>query len=171
MKKLKIAVIVVACLVVVAVGGFGFIYSGLYNVSAIPPDDPVTTWVASTTLDHSVARHARGIEPPALCDARLLSEGQGLYVADCASCHGDATQPPSGVGKGLRPSPPLLRETAKDWTPAELYWIVKNGIRMTGMPAWGGSYSDQDLWRVVAYTAQLPDLAAKSAPRASKPSH
>ncbi len=171
MKKLKIALVVVACLIVVAAGGIGFLYSGLYNVSAIPPDDPVTTWVASTTMDHSVARHARGIKPPPLSGAGLIAEGQGLYADDCASCHGDATAPPSGVGKGLRPSPPLLRESAKDWTPAELYWIVKNGIRMTGMPAWGVSYSDQDLWRVVAYTATLPDLAAKSAPPPSKPSH
>src|SRR3546814_5639660 len=63
------------------------------------------------------------------------------------------------MGKGTNPAPPELSETVHKWTPAELFWIVKYGLKMTGMPAWGPTHRDDELWAITAFLLRLPELS------------
>ena len=145
--------------VVVGVVGVGFVYSGMYNVSAVPPDGRLVEWVMGTTMDHSVARHAESIQPPRLDDPAMYRLGFQHYREMCVECHGAPGIDIGDTGQGLRPDPPELVESAGDWTPGQLFWITKNGVRMTGMPAWGATHSDDKIWAIVAFTRRLPKLS------------
>jgi hypothetical protein len=80
----------------------------------------------------------------------------------CKSCHGAPGYPAEAVGKGMNPPPPDLKESASEMTPAELFWVTKQGIKMTGMPSWGATHDDEDLWAVVAFMKELPNIDAAS---------
>jgi mono/diheme cytochrome c family protein len=64
------------------------------------------------------------------------------------------------IHKGLQPEPPELYEGLDEWKPNELFWIVKNGVKMTGMPAWGPTHSDEKIWAIVAFLEKLPHMNA-----------
>lgn len=146
-------------LIAVAVAGLIYIFSGSYNVAATVPHGWLDGWVLNTVMETSVHSHARGITAPPLSDAALIDRGFRQFNENCVMCHGAPGVDYSDVGKGLTPEPPVLSDAVKDWSPAELFWIVKNGIKMTGMPAWGASRSDQDLWAIVAFLERLPTLS------------
>jgi mono/diheme cytochrome c family protein len=133
------------------------IYSGIYNVAAIRPAGAAETWFFGTIADRSVARHARGIRVPALTDAAMIQRGNVRYHELCAACHGAPDAPPAPMAKGLNPSPPNLAASAHELSPATLFWVTKNGIRMTGMPAWGASQSDAQIWDLIAYMETMPN--------------
>ena len=137
----------------------GFIYSGLYNVGASEPHWGLTRWLMSTAMERSVQHHARGIEVPPLDDPALVESGFDHYRNMCVGCHGAPGAQTWEGGEGLNPEPPKLAETVPGWTPAELYWITKNGIKMTGMPAWSETHDDQALWAIVAFLEKLPELS------------
>lgn len=143
-------------IIVLGILGIAFIYSGIFDVAANYPDKAPVAWVLSTTMDHSVKRHAAGIKALALDDPKMAQAGFGLYRRSCAGCHGAP-----GIRKmarGFNPEPPELTEAAADWKANELFWITKNGVRMSGMPAWGGSHSDKEIWEIVAFTQKLPSM-------------
>jgi mono/diheme cytochrome c family protein len=108
-----------------------------------------------------MARRAQAVSVPRLDDERRRLAGAGDYDAMCAGCHGAPGREPGAVGKGLNPAPPDLAESASHLTDAELFWVTKHGIRMTGMPAWGATHSDHDLVWVVAFIRELPRLEAE----------
>lgn len=135
------------------------IYMGVYDVSAARPEGSLTHWALSTTMDHSVKRHADGIVVPSLDDSTLLGVGFDHYSEMCVSCHGSPAGGKSEAGRGLNPSAPDLSEAARDWKPAELYWIIKNGIKMTGMPAFGPTHDEHELWAMVAFVQKLPGMS------------
>ncbi len=136
-----------------------FIYSGVYNVAATAPHTRLTEWVLSTAMKHSVRRHARGIKPPPLSDSSLAQRGFHHYREMCVTCHGAPGASPSEIGKGLNPHAPELSEEVQEWTEAELYWITKHGIKMSGMPAFGPTHDEDELWAIVAFLKQLPSLS------------
>jgi len=156
----------------VAAAGLVAVYSGLIDVGATNPHYPFTRWLLETTMDRSVRVHARGIEPPPLEDPRLVRDGFRHYREMCVGCHLAPGVTSSEIRKGLMPEAPVLQEVVEEWTPAELFWIIKNGVRMTGMPAWGVTHNDELLWDIVAFLRKLPELTAdqyqtlvKSAPK------
>jgi mono/diheme cytochrome c family protein len=151
-----VGIIVLIVIVVVAVSIF--VYSGIANVSAIPPDSRPVAWLLDTAMAHSVQRHARSIQVPPLDDPAMVKVGFAHYREMCAGCHGAPGINEGETAQGLRPSPPRLTETAGDWKPNELFWITKNGVRMTGMPAWGITHTDDDIWAIVSFTRKLPTL-------------
>jgi mono/diheme cytochrome c family protein len=156
--------IILGILVVVALlmlGAAVFAYSGLYNVAASSPHNALTAWLLSTTVDASVARRAAGVEVPDLSDPELKLAGASAFDAMCAICHGAPGRERGALGRGLNPLPPELDHAATDMTPAELFWVTRNGIRFTGMPAWGPTHSDQQLWSLVAFMVELPNLDAQ----------
>lgn len=136
----------------------GFAYSGLYNVSAISPHSGITDWLLSTTSHASIERRAREVEVPNLEDQALAMAGINDFDSMCAGCHGAPGREPEAIGRGLNPPAPDLAEEAAELTPAELFWVTKNGIRMTGMPAWGATHDDDSIWPVVAFMRKLPGL-------------
>ncbi len=145
-------------LVIGVLAGFFVVYTGAYNVSARYSDRPVVATMFDTTMTRSVERNAAGIRAPNLDDPDIVRRGFSHYQGTCAQCHGAPGVPIGDIGKGLRPDPPELMDTADDWKPNELFWLTKNGIRMTGMPAWGPTHSDAALWSIVAFVRKLPAM-------------
>ncbi|QBQ55158.1 c-type cytochrome [Nitrosococcus wardiae] len=134
------------------------VFSGYFNVAATEPHTPPGRWLLSTTMTQSVRYHAQAIKAPPLGEAVQLADGFRHYQAHCETCHGAPGVPPGKVGKGLTPEPPELDEAASHWSAEELFWIIKHGIRMTGMPAWGVSFSEEKLWALVAFVQELPEI-------------
>lgn len=141
-----------------AVGGLAFLYSGLYDVAATAPDWPVTGWALETVRTRSIETHAAGIPvPPGLDDPAKLLIGTEHFAAHCAVCHGAPGVPKGDIAHGLNPQPPDLTHASDHYTPPELFWILKHGIKMTGMPSWS-DHSDAELWATVAFLEKLPGM-------------
>ena len=130
------------------------IYGGRYNVSALEPHHPIMAWVLHTTMETSVRHHAEAIVPPANLPARA-SQGFQDFDEMCVQCHGAPGKERGEVGQGLRPQPPSLVDAAQRWRPSEIFWIVKNGVHMTGMPAFGPTHDDQRIWDIIAFVGSL----------------
>ena len=139
----------------------GIIYSGIIDPSAISPHSSLARWALSKTMHVSVKRRASKIEVPEFTDEMRLA-GANDFNSMCAGCHGAPGQEPEAMGKGLNPAPPDLAESAEQATAAELFWVTKNGVKMTGMPAWGETHDDASIWPVVAFITTLPDLDAEA---------
>ena len=138
----------------------GFAYSGIYDVSASSSHSGIVTWLLSTTSHASIERHAKGVEVPDLEDDDLALAGVNDFNGMCVGCHGAPGQDLEAMGQGLNPPPPDLAESAMEMSPAELFWVTKHGIKMTGMPAWGATHDDAAIWPVVAFITKLPELDA-----------
>lgn len=176
---------IIAALVVYTVVGlvlglfaaFLVIYSGTFNVAATVEDSAPLRWVLISTREASVRRYARVIEAPRLDGKQQVENGSRLFRDQCKMCHTIPGEKPTMMSEGLNPQAPPLAELVSDMNDAELYWVTKNGIRFTGMPAWAVSHKDQDLWDVVAFmrasaTMRAADYEALdqrlSAPREAK---
>lgn len=159
---MKLIGLVAALVGVVILGGLAFIYSGRYNVAATRPHTPLVYWVLEKAMEQSVRRRARGIEAPPLENTDLVEKGFRLYTELCETCHGAPGVPPSGIGLGIMPTAPYLMETTRKWTPAELYWIIKYGIKMTAMPSWRPTQDERDIWALVAFLQELPALSPQA---------
>ncbi len=157
MKTLTTTIIAIAIAVIAVVS---FAYSGIYDVSAGSSHSSIVNWLLSTTSHASIERQAKGIEVPNLSDDVLARAGVNDFNSMCAGCHGAPGQDPEAMGQGLSPPPPDLSESAAKMSPAELFWVTKNGIKMTGMPAWGVTHDDDAIWPVVAFITRLPELNA-----------
>jgi len=144
-----------------SLAGFAVLYSGVYDVAATKQHSALLYWILDTGLRSSVRQRAGGISVPALSDTALIENGFRCFRDHCVQCHGAPGVAPDDVGKGLLPLPNNLVQTAREWPPAELYWVSKYGIRMTGMPAWGYRLADQELWAIVAFLKHMPLLAPK----------
>ena len=156
-----IAAILIAGVVVV-LGGFALIYSGLYDVAATAPHWPVTRWALETARARSIKAHAAGVVAPSgLGDPATILIGVEHFAAHCAVCHGAPGVPKGDIARGLFPSPPDLAKAAPLYSPAELFWILKHGIKMTGMPAWN-DHSDEELWATVAFLEKLPGMTEQA---------
>jgi mono/diheme cytochrome c family protein len=152
-----LALLLIAVLIGV-LGASASIYAGIYDVAATEPHWPVTTWLLETARTRSIKAHAAGIEVPVLDDPAKVVIGVGHYAAHCAVCHGAPGVPKGDIGRRLYPPAPDLAETVRRYTPAELFWIVKHGIKMSGMPAWT-DHSDDELWATVAFVEKLPGMS------------
>ena len=139
-------------------GGLGFIYAGSYDVAATAPHWQITHWVMETARVRSIKAHAAGIQaPPGFDEPAKIFIGVEHFAAHCAVCHGAPGVPKGDIGQGLYPPPPDLSKASQLYSPAELFWIVRNGIKMTGMPGWV-DHGDDELWATVAFLKRLPGL-------------
>lgn len=155
---MKILLSVIATLVVLAVGGTAFVYSGIYNVAADDPHNPIVRWAFSTTMHRSFAVRGSEIQPPPSYGPQLVSDGARLYESSCRMCHGAPGAAREDAAEGMRPSPPEYGHLAEHWSPGEIFWIVKHGIKMTGMPAWGSVRSDEEMWAIAAFVKEIPNV-------------
>jgi len=154
----KIILSVILTLAVLFVVFLVFIYSGWYNVSAMNEESGMMKWVLNTTMDNSVESRSDNISVPDLSDSLMIKEGFEHYNEMCASCHGAPGQNQSELSKGLNPPAPYLVKSANNIDTRELFWVTKNGIKMTGMPAWGKTHSDEKIWAIVAFMKTLPGM-------------
>ena len=151
--------VAVAGIALALLAGLLFVKSGLYDAGAAKRHTKFTEWLTHETMIHSVRRHANRIEAPVWTTDRELVAGFCSYEAHCVACHGAAGVARQQWVDGLEPQPPYLLDVTDTFTPAQLFWIAKHGIKMTGMPAWGESMSDREIWNVVAWleeSRQLP---------------
>jgi mono/diheme cytochrome c family protein len=148
----------VTALIILAIGAVAVAYSGVYNIAAGAPEPAVVQWFLTTTMHHSVQSHAQDVSAPVELTDQRARDGFRIYRDACVYCHGAPQQDPGDIGKGLNPKAPYLGDTVPGWTTAQLFWIVKNGIKMTGMAPYGESLKDDEIWNVVAFIRKLPEL-------------
>jgi cytochrome c553 len=139
--------------------GMAFAWSGLFNVAASSGHWAITSWLLHYVMRQSVATHALGIEVPLLEDPALVHLGAGHYASGCAPCHGAPGQERSPVAREMTPVPPYLAPRIEHWEPNELFWIVRHGVKFTGMPAWVALEREDEVWAMVAFLRQLPEMA------------
>lgn len=135
-----------------------FLYSGVYDMAATNPHSKLVRPLLLTLKRSSVKFHARHLEAPELEDSELIKRGFVLYRRNCVTCHGAPGEARSPVGKGLNPNPPPLERAAEDWTAAEVAWIVKNGLKMAGMPGFALGEEPRDLWALTAFVMRMNTL-------------
>ncbi len=139
--------------------GAAFVYSGVYDVSAVDQHLVPTYWLLYTNMQRSVKAHARHVAAPPLDDPRMARRGAALYREHCLRCHGAPGVAPERFALGMNPVPANLAHTSRTRSAAELFWTVKYGLKMTGMPAWEFRLREGELWDVVAFLQRLPELS------------
>jgi cytochrome c553 len=144
-----------------ALAGLLFAWSGLYNVAATAGHWPVTAWLLHFAMRNSVETHAMPVEAPPLADPALVERGAGHYETGCAPCHGAPGSPANRIPQNMLPEPPYLPAVVSEWSPEELFWIVKHGLKYTGMPAWPAQNRDDEVWAMTAFLLKSPDLSRR----------
>ncbi|UUP17999.1 c-type cytochrome [Nitratireductor thuwali] len=162
---------IVGTILVAIVVWLTVVYTGAYNVAASDPHFDAVRWSFDTTMHRSVANRAGGADLPENASEALLAEGAGHYAESCAHCHGGPGQEPAAWSRGMRPEPPHLVEAAIEWTGEEIHWIVSNGIKMTGMPAFGEHHSAEEITAIAAFVSALPGLSADDYSRLTGSAH
>ena len=157
-STLKTVVLTTLVLGAVAVGGLaGFAYSGNYNVGADDPHGALVYSALDVMRDRSVEARAAGLQPPSdVSDKIRIVQGAGNYAAMCAGCHLAPGVNSSELSAGLYPSPPNF--TRSNTGVAQAFWVIKHGIKASGMPAWGRSMDDDSMWSLAAFLQVLPTL-------------
>ena len=157
--RILAAVGALACLVGVAAAVFFF--GGYYSVAASSEDPAIVAWALGRVRAASIERHSDSTAPVSLSGRTVVAAGAREFAEyGCANCHGAPGGTWAKFSEGLRPSPPDLKEIVSQRTPAQLFWVVKNGINMTGMPSFGSAgASDEDLWEIVAFLKALPHVS------------
>ncbi len=154
---------VLVTLVALAAAGSALIMGGRVDVSADTPHSDTVYQLIETTRDRAIERAAAGLEVPGnLNDAERIRRGSGNYDAMCASCHLVPGQSDSEIRKGLYPQPPDLTQAsdAAGDRAARHFWVIKHGIKASGMPAWSkGGIEDDAIWDMVAFMQKMPTLS------------
>jgi len=158
MKYLLTAGIVLVCLGVAAII---FAWSGIYNIAATEHHWGITSSFIYMLRNRSIAAHSEDTQVPNLSDAKLREDGFPHYHETCRLCHGGPGYPSAEFAEGLYPSPPSMTSGSiqKALSDAEIYWIVKHGLKMTGMPAFGRTHDEEQLWGIVSIVEEIPRMS------------
>ena len=157
MKALKILALMIAAVAVVALAS---IYSGLFSFAADEPHWAITIRMIDMARERSIASAANSISAPDnLEDAKVIAAGAGEYAEMCVGCHLAPGMKDTEMRTGLYPRPPNLFEAGAARSAAQQFWIVKHGLKMSGMPAWGLTHDDARIWSMVAFVRKLPGLS------------
>ena len=155
-SSITVAVLALAALLVVV----GYVWSGSYDIGADSAHTRPVYSMLETLRERSIATRAGRLQPPAnLNDMALIRQGAGNYDAMCTGCHLGPGIEPTELSRGLYPAPPNLSK-AGEFVPSHHFWVIKHGIKASGMPAWGKSMGDEYIWGIVAFLRQLPKLDA-----------
>jgi len=149
-----------ALLLALLAAGLIVILTGGYNVAASEPHSALGEWALHTTFRNSVKGGASGLEPPATFSPAMIAAGAGEYKSMCQHCHGGVNADRDEWAEGMRPLPPMLAADADRWSAAEIFWLVKHGAKMTGMPAFGATHDDATIWNIAAFVQALPQMDA-----------
>ncbi|MDB5972161.1 MAG: Cytochrome c family protein [Hydrocarboniphaga sp.] len=160
MKILKIAA---ALAVAGLLAALGMVYSGAYPIGADVPHTRAVFWALETLRERSIAQRTQDIEVPNLDSSDLLLAGGPDYNEMCAGCHLKPGKTSSEISKGLYPAPPNLAIAPSEdgdakASAARQFWIIKHGIKASGMAAWGPTHDDARIWAMVAFLQKLPTL-------------
>jgi mono/diheme cytochrome c family protein len=158
-RHLPSAAFVLSVLLVTA--GFAgiYIYIGAYNIAADAPHSRFVYSTLDALRERAIAAHSRDITPPAdLNDPKRIAAGAGLYNEMCTGCHLGPGMEKSEMSQGLYPPAPELTAGNKH-TPEQMFWIIKHGVKLTAMPAWGKTHDDRLIWDMVGLIRQLPKMS------------
>jgi len=157
-RPVWIAITVVTLLLIV-----GGAMASQFNLSALPEPDKMETFIASKAKHYLVRRASRVGIPPALTDMQAsITEGDKLFGTECSECHGDNGRRPTDAGRWMYPrAADLSSVEVQNYSDRELFWIVKNGVRLSGMPAFGRVESDEHIWNLVHFVRTLPNANPK----------
>jgi mono/diheme cytochrome c family protein len=161
MTKRRGITIAAAAVFLLGIGAIVFVGTGAYNVAATTAHLPVTRWLLNTVQERSIAARADGVPSPPSLDSGLVKHAFAEYEAMCVVCHGAPGMERGTLGKGMNPEPPDLTKVAAEWNDRELFWITKHGIKLAGMPAFGVTHSDKELWGIVAVLRRLQHMSAE----------
>ena len=158
MKSLSLAG---ALAIIIAIAAAVFFFGGFYNVAATRPDLGIIAWALDHIRDASIKRHAVDQPPVSMEDPTTIQTGARAFAwRGCASCHGGPGVIWAKFSEGLRPAPPDLKDVVKDLTPARLFWVIRNGINMTGMPGFNlAEATDLEIWTIAAFVKKLPTVS------------
>ena len=137
-----------------------FFFGGFYSVAGTADDPAAVTWALTRVRTASIDRHANDTPPVSLDDPKTVQAGAKAYAAlGCINCHGAPGVKWQKFSEGLHPDPPDLKDVAGELSPAQLFWVIKNGINMTGMPSFErAGVPDPEIWNIVAFLKKLPDV-------------
>ena len=135
------------------------VYAGLYDISATKSHTQVVHSLLETTMRRSVQMRARDISVPPLDTPARLARGAACFRDHCVQCHGGPGVAPAPMARSMQPLPGALIDAARRWRPQEIYLITRDGIKMSGMPAWAMRLGEDELWSVVAFVDRLPALS------------
>jgi mono/diheme cytochrome c family protein len=149
-----------ALAIIAAVAAASFFFGGFYNVAGTQADPKLVAAALQFVREASVVRHATDAPPAGIDSPATIQAGARAYAArGCTTCHGGPGVGWAKFSEGMRPDPPDLKEETKDLTLAQVFWIVKNGINMTGMPSFAvAEVPDAEIWAIAAFVKKLPDV-------------
>jgi mono/diheme cytochrome c family protein len=159
---MRILALIGALAILFAIGAAIFFFAGFYSVAENEDDPAIVAWALAHVRAASVARQATETPPASFNDPATIKAGARAYATiGCVNCHGG---PPDAdwakFSEGLKPVPADLKVLAKERTPAELFWAIKNGVKFTGMPSFGlAGASDDQIWSIVGFIKNLPTIS------------
>ena len=138
-----------------------FFFGGFYSVAGSAAEPAAVKWALAHIRAASIARHAADNPAVSLEDPAIVQAGARAFSnRGCTNCHGGPGVDWARFAEAMHPDPPDLKELAPDRTPAQLFWVIKNGINMTGMPSFGAiDVPDQEIWSIVAFVKKLPAVS------------
>lgn len=154
-KRTLVVVILGAGLILA--GGSAFVYLGVYNVSALKQHTPPVFRLLQFSMERSVAMRSDA-EMPQIPEEEWRNSGLLLYEEHCQQCHGAPGVAPDSFSLGMVPAPTAIVQVARRRSPQDIFWVIKHGIKMSGMPAWKYRMTDREIWKVVALVDQLPKM-------------
>ena len=161
MKTLKTLALIGLLAILAALAAGVFFFGGYYSVAASAEELAPIKWAVSYVRQASVERHAKEPPPIPIDDPATVQAGARAFSErGCATCHGAPGVTWAKFSEGMRPYPPDLKEIANARSPQQLFWVIKNGIDMTGMPGFGLIETpDRELWTIVAFVKKLPSVS------------
>lgn len=140
--------------------GFLFIWFGLFNISAKDKHWDITTELLEFVRERSIEVRAKNIQVPDLSNTEMISNGAKNFDAMCSQCHLAPAMEPTELNLGLYPKPPVFyKEKHNDHDAKNTFWVIKNGLKMTGMPAWGDFHTDEQIWEMVAFMKKINGMS------------
>jgi mono/diheme cytochrome c family protein len=149
---------VIFTLLVLFLGGLAYLMLGFAPTSADAQPSSLERRIAMSAVDASMERHAPRVNSPVPATPENLIEGMKIYTLNCAGCHGDLTRKRSDFGASFYPPAPQLIVHPvgdPDW---HIYYTVRTGVRLSGMPAWTKILRDDEMWKVTLFLANLEKL-------------
>jgi mono/diheme cytochrome c family protein len=158
---MKFLSLIGALAIIIAVAAGVFFFGGFYNVAATQPDLGVVAWALEHVREASISRHAVERPPASLEAPAAIQAGARAFAArGCTNCHGGPGVMWAKFSEGLRPDPPDLKDVVKDRTTAQIFWVVRNGINMTGMPGFNlVEVPDEEIWTIAAFAKNIENVS------------
>jgi mono/diheme cytochrome c family protein len=158
---MRFLAVIGALAIVFGIGCAVYFFGGYYSVAGTAEDPAAVTWALTKVRTASVNRLATDSPPATFGDSKMVQAGAKAYASNgCANCHGAPGVMWLKYSEGLHPDPPNLKDVAGDLSPAELFWVIKNGINMTGMPSFQlAGVKDDEIWSIAAFVKKLPTVS------------